>query len=147
MLSKNIRSHIVILRDWREFNITREQYWILKISRQDWKRNDPLEIRDCDTQKIIYDWELWDIKEFKEREFVNMSWYVYICSYGTRHNLNDECLCKEKFKCFYWSFYGRLGDRNINIYYSKQITQEMQRNFLTFLNLNKIEWYVHKKQK
>jgi len=68
MLSNNLRTHIVILRDGRKFNITTDQYATLKLNREDLKRTAPLEIRDCDTKELLYDGEMGDIKEFQERK-------------------------------------------------------------------------------
>jgi len=128
MLSKNTRTHIVILRDGRKFNITQDQYSTLKLNRQDFKRNDPLEIRDADTKELLYDWEMWDIKEFQERK-QDPSLYgaVYICDFWTRHSINEwgVCNCWKDFDCIGTIFKDKLKSMWYKIYNNKDITREM----------------------
>jgi len=133
MLSKNIRSHIVILRDWRKFNITQDQYSTLKLARQDFKRNEPLEIRDADTRELEYDWEMWDIKEFQERkQDPNLAAAVYVCDYGTRHHISEwkECDCWKDFDCIGIVFKDRLKAMWYKIHYNRDITREMKTAYL-----------------
>jgi hypothetical protein len=48
-ITKNKRTHILILRDKREFNITQEQYANIRLDREDKKRYDPFTLKDVDS--------------------------------------------------------------------------------------------------
>lgn len=97
-ITKNVRTHTVLLRDWRELHITFEQYQALRFAKDDKKQNEMISIKDCDTWKIIYDWEVWWLKEFKEKDFWNAK-YTVVCDYWVRHNVYDwkfDCNCIKK---------------------------------------------------
>jgi len=137
-ITKNQRTHILILRDWRQLNITQEQYWTIKLARQDWKRNDPLEVKDPDTWFIIYDWELGDVKEFKQRSFWTHT-YNAICDFWARHPIREweyNCECEKQ-----WKYTGdKLKDfvrDKYNVSYPQDITIEMKKEFY---DINKQQW-------
>ena len=133
-LSKNIRTHIVQLTDWRELQITNEQYTSLKIKLEDSKFSDPLVIKDCDTEQIVFDWKVWAIKEFKhkteESDYANSR--RWICSYWWRHRLELqwECDCDKYFKCTKWVFRDKLKELWYEIFYDSDINESMRDHFL-----------------
>lgn len=57
----------------------------------------------------------------------------YICDYGTRHAMAQQCECREKFKCFGFEFM-QWCEKHYKIRYTSGVTTEMQKEFL---NLNK----------
>ncbi len=129
MLSNNLRTHIVILRDGRKFNITTDQYATLKLNREDLKRTAPLEIRDCDTKELLYDGEMGDIKEFQERkqdEWLQQARFV--CAWWSRHPLSQgwECNCSKEFNCMWFQMKDRLLEMWYKIDYDNDITEQMQ---------------------
>lgn len=144
-LSKNIRTHLVLLRDGWEINITEQQYNTLRLKKEDAKRNDMITITDADTQKVLFDGEMWEIKWFRKREIdPTLASTKYVCGYGIRHALNEDCKCKERFKCFDYSFQDWLTDRGFVFYYPEQITFQMQQQFLSYISTNGIKWYSKK---
>ena len=101
-VTKNIRTHRLVLRDSREFAITAEQYKSIRANKEISKRNDPFTLKDIDSWKMLFDWEFWDVKEFKEIEHQSSDIKV-ICDYGWRHNLhwwNWTCDCKNRYNWF-----------------------------------------------
>lgn len=132
-ITNNLRTHILVLRDWREFNITKQQYWLIRMDRQDNKRTDFFTLTDADTKEVLFDWEYWDIKEFKERK-VDPSYAnaVWICSFWWRHPLSTawECNCSEKFWTLWILFRDELKKLGYKIEYDSDITTEMQNHYL-----------------
>jgi len=130
MLTKNVRTHIIVLRDWRKFDITTKQYEAIKEWRKDNTRNTPFELFDADTKEIMFDWEVWDIKEFQKRKTDPNIWkYRYVCDFWTRHALGTECECSKEFNCLWISFKDKLKELWYNIEYAVDITEEMRENF------------------
>lgn len=126
-ISKNIRTHIVILRDWRSFNITRWQYEAIKEWKRNQKRNDPFSLYDCDTGKLLFDWEIGEIKEFKEKNIdKDYAGKVYVCDFWWRHCLSCDCDCEFEFWCLSFQFQDRLGKMWYVINNSSDITKEMR---------------------
>jgi hypothetical protein len=54
-LTKNIRTHIIELADKTSIHITQSQYDLYKQEVQIKKHNEFMEIRDIDTDKIVFD--------------------------------------------------------------------------------------------
>ena len=119
-LSKNIRTHILLLNDWREIQITNDQYVNLKFKLDDSKFSDPLVIKDVDTEEILFDWKCWAIKEFRHKTISNAwIWQDYwICDYRLRHIYLDwkidNCDCYTKIKIFPKEFKKRLTEMWVN---------------------------------
>lgn len=97
-LSTNIRTHILELTKDREIPITTEQYKAIKTSQQLDKWNDPLEIHDPDTGKILHDWLIKDILGFREIEKSNHVGSKYVCDFAIRHPISEECKCSENYR-------------------------------------------------
>lgn len=132
-LTKNFRSHILILRDWRKFNITSSQYKAIKEWRRDNSRNTSFELFDCDTKELLFDWEVWDIKEFQERKSnKDMATKRFVCWYWTRHPMEmaGSCDCGKKFDCMEFQIQDWLTCAWYKIEYPSDITEQMQEEFL-----------------
>ena len=133
-LTNNLRTHILVLRDWRQFNITKQQYWLIRMDRQDNKRSDFFTLTDSDTNEVLFDWEYWDIKEFKERKIdKDLGEKRWVCSFWTRHSViwfPDNCECSKKFNTLWIMFKDELKKLWYNINYDSDITEEMQEHFL-----------------
>lgn len=59
-------SHKAILRDGRELNLTKQQYLDIRNLKSTGKRNDMISISNSVTKEMMFDWEIGDIKEFRE---------------------------------------------------------------------------------
>ena len=96
MLTKNLRTHYLILRNWRSFPVTQEQHDTIKLMKSTSKVNETFELRDADTKKMLFDWEFREIKEWKE---INHWWSdrKYFCGFWNAHSLQQECNCQEKY--------------------------------------------------
>lgn len=129
MLSKNLRTHILELTRDREIPITELQYKQLKNAQKLAWYNDTLEIRDPDTWKILHD-GLWkDFTWFRELERTDASWMRYICDFATRHTMNEDCKCHEK----YWLYPIEFKQKLWELYPSKYpstITEQEKMNIL-----------------
>lgn len=99
-LSTNIRTHILELTKDREIPITTEQYNAIKASQQLDRWNDPLEIHDPDTGKILHDWLMKDILGFREIEKSNHVGSKYVCDFAIRHPISEECKCSVNYRKF-----------------------------------------------
>lgn len=133
-LTQNIRTHIVLLNDWREIQITQKQYATLKLMLEDNKFSDPLVITDPDNWNILFDWKCWAIKEFKHKQWDNSEWDLYwICTYWLRHRIIDweciSCTCREKIWITDLEFLNILRDMWYKINYPKDVTDEMIRAY------------------
>lgn len=104
MISKNIRTHIVVLSDSREFLITNDQYNNLLLSIQDWKSNDLVKIIDADSNTVLFHGKSMHIKEFKEIKRRDTAWIHYFCDFWERHPLEFSCNCSEKYNIYPWEF-------------------------------------------
>ncbi len=106
--SINTRKKLVILSDDREIAITEQQYNAIKAEQSIWKYTDPIVITDADTKKVLFDWKLWAIKEFRDINTENRFWDRFICDFWTRHPLSDECNCQDKYKVYPIQFTQRM---------------------------------------
>ena len=127
-ITKNIKTHIVQLSDWRTINITQDQYAWLKLQLEDSNFSDPLEIRDVDSWEILFDWKMWAIKEFIHKKAKINSWDVFVCDFWNRHPLSQVwvCDCKIKFECMSFQFQDRLKEMWFKFDYASDITEEMK---------------------
>jgi hypothetical protein len=80
-----------------------------------------MEIRDIDTDKIVFDWRCSEIKRFREKERSNTKeeWDDYwICDYRLRHPyINgkiNNCDCYDKIKIYPKEFKTRLQEMWLN---------------------------------
>jgi hypothetical protein len=67
MLTTKIRTHKVLIKD-EKIAITQEQYDTLQGAKFRGKATDLIEVRDPDTNRLIFNGELREIKEFFEIE-------------------------------------------------------------------------------
>jgi len=138
-LTKNFRKYKVIFKDKREpLNITEDQYNQLRLAKEDKKYNDPITIKDIDTQKILFDWEIWKIEEFQERNNINW-WYTMICWFWDKHpliNWKFECDWKTKYN-FTEIELKTFAIEKYWIIYPQDITIEMKRELY---NITKQKW-------
>lgn len=100
MLTKNLKTHLVVLSDGREIPITFNQHNWLVLMIQDWKSSDLITIRDEDTQNVLFEWRSQSIKEFKEIKRSDIGWLMFICEFWIRHNLHESCNCPMKYRIF-----------------------------------------------
>jgi hypothetical protein len=127
-ITKNIRTHIVILSDWRELQITYEQYQSLKIKLDDSKYNDPLTIRDCDTNKILFDWKVWAIKEFKHKEQNKSNELRTYCWYWNTHIAFTKCDCDKEYGYSEWQLQKYILN-TYGWYYPSRIDSKLRKEF------------------
>lgn len=142
MLTKNLRTHQVLLGENEIINITKQQADVLNDELKIKKANDFIIIYDLDTKKELFNWKKSEIKRIIEKEY---SWEYsgvrFICDYWTRHSINEDCKCKQRFWCFPWSFQYWLEQRGHKIIYENDITKAMQQEYLSWKEKNKIKWY------
>ena len=129
-LSKNIRTHKMILSDWRVFHLSFTQYQKFKLLLLDSKYSDPLVITDCDSWKIVFDWKISAYKEFQQINTWNFKGTRgVICSWWTKHPLewySDNCTCWKEYDCLWFQMKDRLEEMGFKTTYSSDITSEMQ---------------------
>lgn len=94
MLSREHLDYIVTLRDWTEFWVTKEQYWDILFTKQDNPFYYPIIIKDVITWKLLYWWEVWDIKKFREINKEKRTNWEYICDFWYKHTFNSKTYCK-----------------------------------------------------
>ena len=132
-LSKNLRTHIAVLRDWSELHLTDDQYSTIRLAKDDRKSNEFITIKDPDTWKIEYDWELWNIREFRHKEVTNAKYNV-ICDYWNKHplvNWTIRCDCKKNY--WYEAIELKLfAKAKYNIIYPWDITSDIRKEFYLF---------------
>ena len=140
MITKNIRTHKVILTDWRTLSITKSQYGFFIEQMQMLWYNDFLEIHDIDTQKLFYNWKKSWIKEFIEiANNTNNQWRRFICDFWVRHPISQawHCNCTEEFWCFRFEFHNWLNEKWYKFFYNIDIKQDRIDEYKK-INLNKI---------
>ncbi len=99
-ISNNVVTHYAIVRNGKEerkLPITYEQYRFIKQEKNDGKPWNNIEIEDKSTWRLIYDWEIWAIREFEEIKRQNFSTRCYYCDFWIKHWIHEECWCKEKY--------------------------------------------------
>lgn len=103
MLTTKLRTHKVLIKD-EKIAITQEQYDTLKTAKFRGKATDLIEVRDPDTNRLIFNGELREIKEFFEIERGNMDGMQWICDFGVRHDMNEQCNCYDTYKVRPWEY-------------------------------------------
>ncbi len=128
-VTKNIRTHTLILNDKRKIPITQEQYNNLQTAQLDSKFSDPLKIIDADSWEILFDWKYGAIKEFEHKKRYSPKWQpMVVCDFWNRHPLSmwGNCDCGKKFGCLSIEFKERLQKMWFEYNYSNEITKVMQ---------------------
>lgn len=108
MLTTIVKDHTIIIWEKEEkkaIHLTKQQYLLLEQDFLDKGWNAGFAINDPETGKRVYTWRLWDIKEWCwERKSSKISGARYVCDYGTRHPLSEECECIKRYKIDPWTF-------------------------------------------
>lgn len=126
MITKNIRTHKIILSDWRALSITKAQYEFYQEEMKMKWYNDFIEINDIDTNKLFYNWKKSWIKEFIEINNIKYNfWDRIVCDFWMRHPLSQiwDCNCKKEFWCYSFQFHDWLNKKGYNFFYSSDIKQ------------------------
>ena len=137
-LTKNLRTHIAVLKDWSELHLTDDQYSTIRLAKDDRKPSEFITIKCPDTWYTEYDWELWNIKEFRHKQVSN-SKYKVICDYWNRHDLinwefNCDCFQKYWFSSIDLKTWAKNNNKSL---YMQDLTEDDKRACWAFLN-NKI---------
>jgi hypothetical protein len=100
LLWSSEKTHIMVLRDWREFKITTEQYNKISELKQSEKASYPIRVIDSYKNKVLFHWEIWKIAEFKEINKAKDTDYYYTCHYCWRINRINywKCECDNELK-------------------------------------------------
>ena len=135
MLNTNVKNYSIQLKDWREFWLTKNQYDVYKMEQEDRKFNDPLEIVDIDTWKMLFDWKWSEFKEFKQKADSNLWNKIYYCDFWRKHSItvlqqSDSCDCKKEFDVVPAFFKFRLKEMWYTLGDSKNITDEMRNAYI-----------------
>lgn len=137
MISNNIRTHYVLIKEWKyntikKIPITKAQHE-LYIEEIDLKRyNDIIDITDIDTGKILFQWRASKIEWFEEiKKDPSLENKWFICWFGHRHLLSMwwECNCASEYNSLSIVFKDRLRDLWFTINYDSDITEEMQKKY------------------
>lgn len=129
-VSKNIRTHLVIMRDWEELRITHDQFKALEERKFNWKATELVEIRDIDSNEQMYYWELSWIKWFREIKIKDTSWIRYYCEFGISHQMEEKCTCSHKYNIDSLTFLLNMKDKFPNIKYAQDLTNEQRKEIL-----------------
>ena len=139
MLTKNPRTNIILLKDWRKINVTKAQSEFIEEEINLKKHNELITIEDIDTKEVLFKWRCSEIKEFSERKQDKSLWEkVWICGFWRRHNLvwfPDNCNCKEEFNCLPITFKYWLKENWYNINTDADITSSMRNAYKQSNNL------------
>ena len=131
---QNIRTKILILSDEREIPITESQYNAIKADQNIWRFSDPITIRDPDTQKILFDWKIWAIKEFRDIKSSYSWWDRCICDFWVRHMMEESCWCMERYGVFPIEFRLKLHEVYPKIY-ARDLTDSQRSTVLSQIKI------------
>jgi len=150
-LSKNLRTHKIILQDWEELHITQAQYELYREEVQLKKPNEFITIYDIDTDKILYDGKVIWIKEFKHKntKVIDNENLYWRCDYWLQHKVDrvneifDECTCYKKIWIIPQEFFKRLKE----MWYWELLPYEVTNEIIkAYKNKYLINWeYVQNK--
>jgi len=127
-LTKNLRTHIVYIKEWDNevvIQITNTQYLIIREDIENLKFNDFYKITDVDSWKTLFDWQRKDILRFKEKNISNLN-YSIICNYWNRHNIVNwkfYCDCETKY-WFSWLDLKVWANENNKSIYMQDLNEE-----------------------
>ena len=133
MLTKNQRTHYILLVDWTQINITEAQYELYKSEVELKQHTKFITINDIDTDEVLFEWRCSEIKRFVERkQDISIQSKAWICSFCVRHTFNwfpYNCTCKKKYNTLWIIFLDEIKAMwyNISSYY--QITEEMRETY------------------
>lgn len=129
MLTKNQRTHYILLTDWTQINITKAQAELYKSEVELKQHNKFLTINDIDTEEILFNWRCSEIKRFVERKINSdyMNSRRWVCWYWIRHRLESQwiCECNKKVWVTSHEFKDRLRKLWFTIDYDSDINQKM----------------------
>jgi len=150
-LSKNLRTHKIILQDWEELHITQAQYELYREEVQLKKPNEFITIYDIDTDKVLYDGKVMWIKEFRHKKKTNIDNEnrYWRCDYWLQHKVDrvneifDECTCYKKIWIIPQEFFKRLKE----MWYWELLPYEVTNEIIkAYKNKYLINWeYVQNK--
>ena len=139
MLTKNQRTHLILVKQWdrgeiKRIPITKAQYDLYEEELQTKKHNDFFKIHDIDTQEVVYNWRASKIEGFEEiktdQTLLNKR---YICEFWSKHPViwfPSNCQCMKKFDTLPYAMKDKLREMWYIINASADITEEMQNNYL-----------------
>lgn len=120
MLTTNLRTHWLLLKDGRKFAVTQDQYMWIKSAKSLSKISDTFELRDVDNWKMLFDWEYREIKEWVEINHWDSS-KNFICGFGNPHPIQSSCGCSYKYWVPEWKFRQTM----IDLFAEKQIIKKI----------------------
>ena len=129
MITKNIRTHTILLTDGSRINITKAQAELYEDELRMKKYTDFIKIHDIDTDEVLFNWRCNEIKKFIEKKQDTTLWEkVWVCEFGGRHPLSWQwfCKCQKDFGCYWFQFKDRLIELWFNVSYYSDINQEMK---------------------
>ena len=131
MITKNVRTHFILLVDWSRINITQAQAEFYQQEVELKKYNEFISITDIDTNEILFNWRCNEIKRFEKRKQTNNSWYNFVCDFWNRHPISMKwlCNCQKEFWVMGFQFHDWLRDNWYNFVYTCDITEEMRQEF------------------
>ena len=134
MLSREHLDYIVTLKDWTEFWVTKEQYWDILFTKQDNPFSYPIIIKDVMTWKLLYWWEVWEIKKFKEINKEKRQNWTYVCDFWYKHTFNiiSNCKCLKNNRISPIWIIQTMNYLWYNIKYQNQITENMMLKYEKF---------------
>lgn len=131
MLTKNQRTHYILLTDWEKINITEAQKKLYQEEVDLKKHNERITIYDIDTNEELFNGRCSKIERFCKREIdPSIQSRRYICNFGTRHPLNEDCDCKFTYQTLGILFQDELEKLWYKIDYPSDISPAMQQHYL-----------------
>lgn len=125
MLSTEIKTHKIILTDWREFAVEEKYAKEVFALKSD---------KNISQNKFVrFPWfmgELSKIKEIIKIERVNTQWMWYYCDFGVQHYIHENCNCAKLFNCNTTNFQSKLAEMYPKVNYNSQIDETMRKNVL-----------------
>lgn len=119
-------THYAILRDDTKIPLTEEQFEKVEFNKVNEKSTFLQKISDLNTWKVIYNWEIWAIKGFQEIKKQDNSNIRYICDFGLKHPINEECWCKNKYWIFWVQFRYKAHQMFPNKFYMQDLSEEQR---------------------
>lgn len=139
MLSKNVMTHYLLLKEWekniiKKIPITESQHEFYKSELELKKYSDFITISDPDTWNIIFEWRCnkveWFEEIIKDPDLYEKRW---VCSFWVRHTIPwfpDNCQCSKEFDCLWITFKWKLKEMWYKINYDSDITEYHRKKYL-----------------